>query len=350
MVLKVGDKLQNGTYTIEKRYPPDRFSTYVASKLNGERRVIKNLNPQRLAELALLNPPEDGRLREQFWKEAVNLARCNSSRHIVQVDTPFEENGVSYLPMEYIDGNSLADRNPRVMSEELALKYIRQVGEALELVHANGLIHCDIRPANILLKSSGEKQDAVLTNFGLALDFDAQLTQTRAEERVEGFSAPELYTKIKPVGAYTDIYSLAATLYDLVTGVPPIGVRERASKKLESPQSKNPEISANTSKVILLGMETNPEKRPDSVQAWLDKLPAAKLVISTEIPVKKIPKINWQTFWVATGVIVAFFTFITTALGIIPSWLNLFGIQPSTSIPKSSATPSSMRQSEASIK
>jgi eukaryotic-like serine/threonine-protein kinase len=154
MVLQVGDDLQNGKYTIERELGRGRFAiTYLAGKSDGERRVIKILNPQVLVELAVLAPPEADRLRGQFWKEAVNLARCNGSPHIVQVDTPFEEKGVYYLPMEYVEGNSLADRNPKIMSEELALRYIRQVGEALALVHANNLTHCDIRPANIFLRS-----------------------------------------------------------------------------------------------------------------------------------------------------------------------------------------------------
>jgi eukaryotic-like serine/threonine-protein kinase len=195
MVLQAGDKLLRGKYTIERQLGRGRFAiTYLASKSDGERRVIKILDPLVLVQLAGLVPPEADRLRGQFWKEAVNLARCNGSPHIVQVDTPFEENGVFYLPMEYIDGNSLADRNPRVMSEERALMYIRQVGEALALVHENGLIHCDIRPANIFLRSRDGVQEAVLADFGLALDFDTKLTRTRARERVDGFSAPELYT------------------------------------------------------------------------------------------------------------------------------------------------------------
>ena len=71
MVLQVGDELQNSKYTIQKICPPGRFSiTYVASKSDGELRVIKILNPQVLNELAMLTPPEADRLRGQFWKEA----------------------------------------------------------------------------------------------------------------------------------------------------------------------------------------------------------------------------------------------------------------------------------------
>ncbi len=342
MVLQAGDKLFKGKYTIERQLGRGRFAiTYLASKSNGERRVIKILDPVVLGHLAGLVPPEDGRLQEQFRQEAVNLARCNGSPHIVQVDTPFEENGVCCLPMEYIDGNSLADRNPRVMSEALALRYIRQIGEALALVHANNLTHCDIRPANIFLRSRDGVQEAVLADFGLALDFDTKLTRTRERERVDGFSAPELYTKDQPMGAHTDVYSLAATLYDLVTGVPPIGAKERASVKLGSPRSKNPDVSSATSRAIMSGMELKPEDRPDSVADWLELLPVVQSAVDISEPKKS--KINWQTVWMAAGVIVAFFALIVTALGIVPGWLSL--IYPPTSAPKSSETPKTLTPS-----
>jgi eukaryotic-like serine/threonine-protein kinase len=338
MVLQVGDDLQNGKYTIERELGRGRFAiTYLAGKSDGERRVIKILNPQVLVELAVLAPPEADRLRGQFWKEAVNLARCNGSPHIVQVDTPFEEQGVYYLPMEYVEGNSLADRNPKIMSEELALRYIRQVGEALALVHANNLTHCDIRPANIFLRSRDGVQEAVLADFGLALDFDTKLTRTRERERVDGFSAPELYTKDQPMGAYTDIYSLAATLHDLVTGVPPIGVNRRDSKvDLESPRVKNPDVSVVTAKAILRGLEMRPESRSDSVAAWLAMLPGGESVVSKEG--QKKSRINWQTFWMAAAVVVAFLALIVAVLGIAPGWLTWLDMKPAA--PTKTLTPS----------
>ncbi len=260
--------------------------------------------------------------------------------HIVQVDTPFEEHGVYYLPMDYVEGNSLADRNPMIMSEELALRYMRQVGEALAVVHEKKLIHCDIRPANIFLRSRDGVQEAVLADFGLALDFETRLTRTRERERMDGFSAPELYTKDKPMGAYTDVYSLAATLHDLVTGVPPIGVNRRSGDVgLESPRVKNPDVSTATAKAILRGLEMRPDARPDSVQAWLAMLPVAKSELSVETPGQKKSQINWQTVWMAAGVIVAFFALLVAALSMVPGWLTWFEIKPSTSAPTKTLTP-----------
>jgi eukaryotic-like serine/threonine-protein kinase len=339
MVLQVGDTLQNGKYTIEEELGRGRFAiTYLANRTDGKRQVIKILNPQVLKELAALKPPEHSRLKEQFLKEAQILAKCNTSPHIVKVSTLFQEGDVVYLPMEYIDGNSLSRRSPKIMPEELALKYIRQIGEALALVHANELTHCDIRPNNIFLRSRQDGlQDAVLADFGLALDFDTKLTRTRERERVDGFSAPELYTKDRPIGACSDIYSLAATLYDLVTGVSPIGAKERSSMKLDSPRSKNPEVSSATSRAILSGMEIKPEDRPNSVEDWLDLLPVAKSTVPTDTPQKSKPR-NWQTIWMGVSAVAAIIGFIVAFVVGIPALSN-WHEQRQNPIPKPTVTP-----------
>jgi eukaryotic-like serine/threonine-protein kinase len=327
MELVAGQKLQNGKYIIEHELGRGRFAiTYLAKKTDGERQVIKILDPQ---VLAALTQKESNRLEEQFWKESVILAMCNNSPNIVKVYMPFREGSIACLPMEYIDGKSLADRSQKILTEELALKYIWQVGEALAEVHSQKLVHCDIRPANIFLRSRDGLQEAVLADFGLSLEFGMRLTSTRARERVDGFSSPELYVRDRPVGAYTDVYSLAATLYDILTGEPPMSVTQRDSTTpLKSPQVNNHNLSALTTKAILEGLELLPEKRPDTVKAWLDKLPSLPAVSKTT----KNTKVNWQTIWMATGVLVALF------VGI-PAWLTWAKIDltRSTPIPPSSS-------------
>jgi eukaryotic-like serine/threonine-protein kinase len=326
MELNAGQKLQNGKYTIERELGRGRFAiTYLAKKSDESRQVIKILDPQ---VLSALTPQESNRYEENFWKEAVILAKCNNSSHIVKGYTPFKEGTITCLPMEYIDGNSLADRTDRILEEKLALKYIRQIGEALAVVHSHQLVHCDIRPANIFLRSRSGVQEAVLADFGLSLDFDAMLTRTRRRERVDGFSAPELYTQDRPMGAYTDIYSLSATLYDLLTGETPVGVIQRNGKVLESPQIKNHHISAATAKTILKGTELAPEKRPKTVTEWLEKLPS----LSAESALPHQNNWNWQTFWMAMAVLVSF-------LVGVPAWLTLTSIYQPKSNPSPSSTP-----------
>jgi eukaryotic-like serine/threonine-protein kinase len=274
MVLQIGQQLQGGVYTIERELGRGRFAiTYLTQRSNGEKRVIKVLNPLVLAELEVIAPSERLRLEKQFETEAYILAKFDGLPYIVQTDQPFRENGVLCLPMEYMDGRSLADRGQTILTEEEAIRYIRQIGESLAMVHKKKLVHCDIRPANIFLRSRNGKQEAVLADFGLALEFDAQLTRTRKRERVDGFSAPELYTRDRPMGAYTDVYSLAATLYQLVTGETPISADQRLTNPVGSPLVKNPKLSEMTHQAILAGLKTVPEERPGSVSAWLKMLP-----------------------------------------------------------------------------
>ena len=70
---------------------------------------------------------------------------------------PFQEGEVACLPIEYLDANSLAERGKPILTEAVALKYIRQIGEALKIVHQQGIIHRDICPENIFLRINAEQ-------------------------------------------------------------------------------------------------------------------------------------------------------------------------------------------------
>lgn len=333
MIWSAGKSLKNGHYKIDRELGRGRFAiTYLAKHPNGERWVIKILNPD---VLQTLNDEDRQRLETLFWQEAVKLAKCSGTPHIVKMATPFEEGMVACLPMEYIDGNSLRDRSESILSEAIALEYIQQIGEALTVVHGQQLVHGDVRPANIFLRIRDGKAEAVLTDFGLALDCDAVLTRTRDKERADGFSPIELYARGQAVGAYTDVYSLAATLYELLTGEVPVSAYDRKVNgcELVSPQVKHPEISARTTKAILAGMELEEAKRPQSVQAWLEKLGVGNQVQVT--PKNEVNWTKWQTIWAAVAVVVSL-------LVGIPAWLALKPDSPPTP-PASSTLPNTSK-------
>jgi eukaryotic-like serine/threonine-protein kinase len=304
-----GQILHKGEYTIERPLGSGRFAiTYLTRRSNGERWVIKILDPQMLVGLAA---DERDRLETMFWQESVKLAKCRHP-NIVRMETPFKENGVVCLPMEYVDGNSLGDRGESILPEAKALEYVRQIGEALEVVHSQKLVHRDVRPANIFLRNRDGQ--AVLTDFGLATDFESEMSKTRTIERMDGFSPIELYSRGKPVGAYTDVYSLAATLYELLTGMVPVSAidREFRGMALVSPQVKNPAISVQTVKMILEGMELFPDKRVRSIQEWLKP-------IQITVPAPVMTDVNW-TKW---STIVAALALLIAIFAMIPSWLAL---------------------------
>ncbi|WP_353260118.1 serine/threonine protein kinase, partial [Prochlorothrix hollandica] len=253
--LQPGQSLHNGRYTVKQELGRGRFAiTYLADRDDGERWVIKILDPVVVASVQPLE--EQRRLEDMFWQEAVALARCGSrSPYIVKVDRPFRENGVACLPLEYMGNNTLADRLERVLPEAVALGYIGQVGEALAIVHGENLVHRDVRPANIFLVPRKDKIEAVLTDFGLAMSFDAELTRTRTREQIKGFSPIELFASGQKVGAYTDVYSLAATLYEMLTGEVPVDALTRKLQgiPLVNPRQKNPDITEQTVQAILEG-------------------------------------------------------------------------------------------------
>jgi formylglycine-generating enzyme required for sulfatase activity len=231
---------------------------------NNQRVVIKTLNE------TVQKRPDFAKLQQDFLNEAVKLAKCNHP-HIVKVSEVFPEGKLWCMAMEYIEGEHLADRvvNGGVLSEAEAVGYIRQIGEALTVVHNNGLLHRDVKPANILIRAG--KREAVLIDFGIAREFLPSETKLHTPYLSHCFAPIEQYQSVAKRGAYTDIYALAATLYFLVTKKLPHPAINRASGMvLESPISINPNISSRVNQVILTGMELEPENRPQTMQQWLE--------------------------------------------------------------------------------
>jgi serine/threonine protein kinase len=336
-----GDRLQGGKYTIERELGRGRFGiTYLVRNRNSDRQVIKTLNDVLVNSL---NPSERERLKTMFLREALKLQKCKH-KYIVEVTDSFEEANRLCLVMEYVDGVSLADRRQQKLSEQEALQYIQQIGEALIVVHENRLIHRDVHPGNIFLRVRDRQPEAVLIDFGLALDFDHILTTNRTKETSEGFTPPELYAQSIPTGAYSDIYSLAATLYVLLTGQTPVSALKRKIDKarLVEPKVLNNLISDRTNQAILTGMKLDPKKRSHSMREWLDSLgltgatpqPDSTVVPNTNL--NRQEKINWTHVIAAIAAIGALLSGIAALIPILkPS--------PSPSPPSLSPSPSSTK-------
>ncbi|MGB5961885.1 MAG: serine/threonine-protein kinase [Coleofasciculaceae cyanobacterium] len=264
-----GQRLQDGKYTIEQELGEGGFGiTYHAKDRNGRYVVIKTLNDR------IQRRPDFAKFQQDFLNEALRLARC-SHPQIVRIDEVIQEEQLWCIVMEYIDGEDLASRveNQGALPEAEALRYIQQIGEALTVVHNNGLLHRDVKPQNIMLRG---KSEAVLIDFGIAREFTPNLTQTHTQMLSNGFAPIEQYDKRAKRGAYTDVYALAATLYALLTGrVPPSATgRERSILKLkndpiELPKQINSSLTDRVNQAILKGMAIQPEERPQSMQEWL---------------------------------------------------------------------------------
>ncbi len=185
-----------------------------------------------------------------------------------------------FLVMEFVDGYALGDRLDREkrLGEAEAVRIITQVAEGLHHAHQLGLLHRDVKPDNILVTADGV---AKLTDLGLAKEMDAaaELTRTGTGLGTPNFMAPEQFRNAKNADVRCDVYSLGATLYQMVTGELPFGTGDpvrilmgKMSNNLTPPRRLAPELSAQTERVILRAMDPEPERRHASCQELVDEL------------------------------------------------------------------------------
>jgi serine/threonine-protein kinase len=213
--------------TEELLAPGTRFGDYeILAELGagGMGRVYraKDLTLERTVALKMLAPQysSDAGFVQRFLKEARAAARLNHP-NIVQIYDFGQVGDAYYLAMEYVDGHSLGTYLKRGhFSERDAILVIRHACRALAVAHAEGLVHRDIKPDNLMLTSRGEVK---LVDLGIAkrVDEDQSLTQTGQAVGTPHYISPEQIRGSRDVDARADVYSLGATLYHLVTGHTP---------------------------------------------------------------------------------------------------------------------------------
>ena len=212
-----------------------------------------------------------GKFKEKLIKEA-NILSAVHHPHIVNVLEVFEENNTAYIVMEYIKGCSLRYMLDKegVLSENKVLKYVHQIGNALDFVHEKNIVHLDIKPGNILI---GRDDNARLIDFGVSkrYDIEEQETSTTTLTLSKGFASIEQYDDegTQNFSSCPDIYSLGATMYNLLTGVIPVESILRATKQMLPPSSYNSNITPKTEEAILKAMEVKPENRFQVVKELL---------------------------------------------------------------------------------
>ena len=232
MQLSSGITLQNGRYQIVRVLGQGGFGiTYLGYQVGLNRFVaIKEFFMKEYCNRDTVTSKvfagSDGskdtvdRYCQKFIKEARIIAKLKHP-NIVNIYDVFEENGTAYYVMQYLDRGSLADYQEKkgTLSEQEALYFIRQVADALKYIHQNKVNHLDVKPSNILLNDQG---GVVLIDFGMSKQYrddDAQ-TSTTPVGISHGYAPLEQY-KMSGVSIFspaTDIYSLGATFYKLITG------------------------------------------------------------------------------------------------------------------------------------
>ncbi len=283
MYLNNGALLKNGEYRIEKVLAAGGFGiTYLAMQVALGRKVaVKEFfmkeHCNRDSGNSYVSVPSVGskeqveHFKEKFLKEARLIASFDHS-NIIRIHDVFEENGTAYYVMEYLEGESLSTFVARcgAIDEQVALRYTRQVADALAEVHAGNLLHLDVKPANIMLNKKGE---AVLIDFGISKHYDETGSQTSsaAVGISEGYAPLEQYEAgaLSSFTPATDVYSLGATLYFLVTGQRPPKAGDVMNDGLPVlPSDISPEIRV----AIEAAMQPRRKDRPQSVAEFLSLL------------------------------------------------------------------------------
>lgn len=207
------------------------------------------------------------RFRQKFIKEAQNISRLKHP-NIVKVLDVFEENGTAYYVMEYIPGGSLqqylSENAP--LQETEVLYYIRKIAGALDYIHEQHMIHLDIKPGNILRR---DNEEPVIIDFGLSKQYDewGYQTSTTPVGISAGYAPIEQYKKggNQTFSPSTDIYSLGATLYKMITGNTPPDASDIIDNGLSLPENISPGIR----EVIRKAMETKRSDRPQTISEFL---------------------------------------------------------------------------------
>ncbi len=290
MQLKEGSELQNGKYRIIRVLGQGGFGiTYLAENTFFDRYIaIKEFFPKDFCgrdntshlTLGTQNNAETvSKLKDRFLKEAKNIAKLDHPG-IIKIHDIFEENNTAYYVMDYIEGENLNEMVKRngPLSEEKAVEYIRKVGDALDYIHSRNMTHFDVKPANIMVRKKDDQP--ILIDFGLSKQYDSHgdATSTLMQGVSQGYSPIELYNpgSISSFSPQTDVYSLGATLYFLLTGtVPPV-----ASELVENGLNIPDYIFSTNAYAIKEAMSVSRSKRPQSISSFIDRLTYKKHVTS----------------------------------------------------------------------
>ena len=254
----------------------------------------------RVVALKLLSPQlaKDEDFRQRFIKEARAVAKLNHP-HIVSGIDVGEYNRVYYFAMEFVDGQTLAQRMEACggrLSEKESLESARQTALALEHAHQNGLLHRDVKPENILVDKNGVTK---LADLGLVRinrpgeDFSAEKGLAIG---TPFYISPEQAQGLLDITPATDIYSLGATLYHILTGEPPFDaptgreiMKKHVRDPVPDPRTVNPTLSARTARICMKCMQKDPKDRYRNCEALAKDL--EKAIVELAAP----PRVNPTT-------------------------------------------------------
>ena len=213
----------------------------------------------------------------RFRREAQSIGRMRHP-NVLNVFDYGEFEGSPYMIVEFVEGGSLAGRLTQApMDREVALRYLAGIGEALDYAHSLGIVHRDVKPANVLI---GAHDAPILADFGLAklLQSSSVKSMTGVTTGTPAYMAPEQVTGSQ-VGPAADRYSLAVMAYEMLTGSLPFSsdnvlevLYAHVHREPQPPTKLNPSLPARVDEIVLRGMAKDPAARWETCDSFVKAL------------------------------------------------------------------------------
>jgi beta-lactam-binding protein with PASTA domain len=241
----------------------------------------------------------DPQFQERFRREAQNAAALNHPAIVAVYDTgetKTEYGPLPYIVMEYVDGRTLRDivKTQGPLSGKRAMEIMADVSAALDFSHRHGIVHRDVKPANVMITRTGAVK---VMDFGIAravADGQASVTQTAAVIGTAQYLSPE-QARGETVDARSDVYAAGCVLFELLTGEPPFTgdspvavAYQHVREDPKPPSSLNPQVTPALDAIVLKALSKNPanryqsaaEMRADLVRVLSGQRPAAPMVMT----------------------------------------------------------------------
>jgi serine/threonine protein kinase len=264
--------------------PPARYDAVVLVASGGMGDVYRAVDRSLGRTVALKVLAErhalDADVRARFRREGLAAARLSTHPHVVTVFDVGEHEDRPYIVMEYLTGGSVHDR---IRSSRIpvatAVAWLRQTASALDAAHATGVVHRDVKPANLLLD---ERERVQVTDFGIAFAAGLDtLTLPGTIMGTAGYLAPE-QARGEPATAASDRYALGVVAYELLTGrrpfegeTPVTVALAHVNAEVPSAQLAEPSLPEGVDGVLRRALAKDPDERPASATDFVDELRTA---------------------------------------------------------------------------
>lgn len=212
---------------------------------------------------------------ERFLSEARKMAKLDEVPGIVRVRDSFQENQTAYIVMDFAEGITLKQHLSQYgcMDYPACAALLLPLMDSLEAMHAKGLIHRDISPDNLMVQATGREMRAKLLDFGAAVDTGVRRSGKSESIVKDGYSAPEQYMDDGEIGGWTDVYAMAAVMYNCLTGKRVPAAPERMMKP--APLDMEGIRSKKVREILEKALSIRPEERIRTMGLFREALAGA---------------------------------------------------------------------------